>query len=179
MVIEHLNLESEQETYARNAEWGPEAADAMIERVKPFPIPSGAKGLTMADLIDETPREQISQVALEGKDAIVLANYIYSISDTKPATLTKAFQGYHEERVDSAREAYETSDRMRRLFRKRHISWLIRLLFRYIPQFVWNHIFDKVYSNRPQAAFLPLVPDRGLIKAFPQRSLDLKDTSST
>ncbi|KAF9348782.1 hypothetical protein BGX34_002245 [Mortierella sp. NVP85] len=131
MVIEHLYLETNRSEIKRNAEWGPEAADAMIEKVKGFPIPSGAEGLTLADLIDETPREFISQAALEGKffetwysgrivlagdgantaiqDAIVLANYIHYMADTKLETITTAFQGYHQERVGSARQAYEMS----------------------------------------------------------------------
>lgn len=67
MVIEHLYLETNRTAIIRDGEWGPGSGDAMIEKVKGFPIPSGAKGLTLADLIDETPRELISQVALEGK----------------------------------------------------------------------------------------------------------------
>ncbi|KAF9906371.1 hypothetical protein EC991_000701 [Linnemannia zychae] len=199
-----------------NSEWGPGSTEAMIQKVKDFPIPSGGTNssttLTLADLIDETPREFISQVALEGKDsvemddigslkpgiqdgpsssvmmypsaaqganvaiqdAIVLANYLYAIrDDTNSETITHAFEQYRQERFASARQAYDTSERFRQLFRKRWINGIIRLMVRYIPQMVWNRIFDKVYSNRPQVAFLPLVEDRGTIKAFPQKSLHL------
>lgn len=65
MVIEHLNDHVDRKTLP-NIEWGPGAAEAMIARVRGFPIPSG-DALTMGDLIDVTPRELISQVALEGK----------------------------------------------------------------------------------------------------------------
>ncbi|KAF9290095.1 hypothetical protein BGZ68_007931 [Mortierella alpina] len=162
MVIEHLYLETNRAAIISNAEWGPGATDAMLQKVRDFPIPSGAEGiqLTMADLIDETPRDGISQAALEGKffetwyakqtvligdgantaiqDAIVLSNYLYSMADKTPASITKAFEGYYRERVESARQA-----------------------------------------NRPQVVFLPLIPDHGLIKAFPQASLKLNVSSES
>ncbi|KAF9942885.1 hypothetical protein BGZ70_006068 [Mortierella alpina] len=97
--------------------------------------------------------------------------------DKTPASITKAFEGYHRERVGPARQAYDTSERFRQLFRKRLINTLIRAAVKYIPQFIWNRAFDRLYSNRPQVAFLPLIPDHGLIKAFPQPSLQL-DVSS-
>ncbi|KAF9941996.1 hypothetical protein BGZ67_003282 [Mortierella alpina] len=195
MVIEHLYLETNRAAIISNAEWGPGATDAMLEKVRDFPIPSGVEGaqLTMANLIDETPRDGISQAALEGKffetwyakqtvligdgantaiqDAIVLSNYLHSMPDKTPASITTAFEGYHRERVGPARQAYDTSERFRQLFRKRLINTLIRAAVKYIPQFLWNRAFDRLYSNRPQVVFLPLVPDRGLIKAFPQASL--------
>ncbi|KAF9948982.1 hypothetical protein BGZ72_009148 [Mortierella alpina] len=197
MVIEHLYLETNREAIISNAEWGPGATDAMLKEVRDFPIPSGAERtqLTMADLIDETPRDGISQAALEGKffetwyakqtvligdganaaiqDAIVLSNYLYSMPDKTPASITKAFEGYYRERVGPARQAYDTSERFRQLFRKRLINTLIRAAVRYIPQFIWNRAFDRLYGYRPQVVFLPLVPDRGLVRAFPQASLQL------
>ncbi|KAG0301284.1 hypothetical protein BGZ98_008492 [Dissophora globulifera] len=151
MVIEHLYMETNRSEMVRSPAWDQGVADAMIDKVRLFPIPSGAPGLTLADLIDETPRELISHVALEGKffetwyagrtvligdachkmypsaaqganaaiqDAIVLSNYLYSMNDMQPETITKAFEGYHQERVDSARQAHETSERFRQLFRK-------------------------------------------------------------
>jgi hypothetical protein len=45
--------------------------DDMIESVRPFPIPAGREGLggkkTLGDLIDKTPRDNISKVFLEEK----------------------------------------------------------------------------------------------------------------
>ncbi|KAG0377978.1 hypothetical protein BGX24_005029 [Mortierella sp. AD032] len=212
MVIEHLYLETNRtEIATKNAEWGSGSTEVMIEKVKHFPIPSGGANnptLTLADLIDETPREYISQVALEGKffetwhsgrtvlmgdachkmypsaaqganaamqDAIVLSNYLYAMREANPETITHAFEQYRQERFASARQAHDTSERFRQLFRKRWINGIIRMMVRYIPQMVWNRIFDKVYSNRPQVAFLPLVEDRGNVKAFPQKSLHVSD----
>ncbi|KAG9071668.1 hypothetical protein KI688_005881 [Linnemannia hyalina] len=52
----------------RNSEWGQEAAAAMCEQVKDFPVTSGGdKILTLQDLIDRSPKELISKVMLEEK----------------------------------------------------------------------------------------------------------------
>ncbi|KAG0330800.1 hypothetical protein BG004_001982, partial [Podila humilis] len=117
-VIEHLYLETNRTTL-RNAEWGPGATDAMIARVRAFPIPSG-EGLTMGDLIDATPRHLISQAALEGKffetwhsgrtvligdgantsmqDSIILSNHLFALKDKTPESLSAAFKAYFQER---------------------------------------------------------------------------------
>ncbi|KAF9904348.1 hypothetical protein BX616_001336, partial [Lobosporangium transversale] len=50
----------------QNAEWGPEAIEAMCKDVRDFPIPGGLNNsLTMGDLIDHSP--SISKVLLEEK----------------------------------------------------------------------------------------------------------------
>ncbi|KAK3817832.1 MAG: hypothetical protein J3R72DRAFT_480149 [Linnemannia gamsii] len=59
---------SKQNDAFRNSEWGSEAAAAMCEDVKNFPIFSGGgKIRTLQDLMDRTPKEQISKVMLEEK----------------------------------------------------------------------------------------------------------------
>ncbi|KAF9435244.1 hypothetical protein BGZ76_006659 [Entomortierella beljakovae] len=148
MVIEHLYLETNRTEIVKNEEWGPASTDAMIDKSKTLPLPSsvGGEGLTMGDLIDKTPRDRISQVALEGKlltvskffetwysgrtvligdganlaiqDAIVLSNYLYGLADNTPGSINEAFEGFYKERVDIARKAHETSNRFRLMFRK-------------------------------------------------------------
>ncbi|KAF9586123.1 hypothetical protein BGW38_009483 [Lunasporangiospora selenospora] len=67
MVIQHLDKVSFQDHDSfRNSEWGPEAAQAMCDQVKDFPLPS-YPGLTIGDLMKETPKELISKVMLEEK----------------------------------------------------------------------------------------------------------------
>ncbi|KAF9091029.1 hypothetical protein BGX23_005545 [Mortierella sp. AD031] len=68
-VIQYLDDESSKDNDAfRNSEWGPEAAAAMCEQVRDFPVVSGGNNnLTMGDLIDLTPKELISKVMLEEK----------------------------------------------------------------------------------------------------------------
>ncbi|KAK3805212.1 MAG: hypothetical protein JOS17DRAFT_808613 [Linnemannia elongata] len=51
-----------------NSEWGPEAAMAMCEQVKDFPIVSGGdKKLTLGDMIEWSDKDLISKVMLEEK----------------------------------------------------------------------------------------------------------------
>src|SRR5689334_22040743 len=47
-----------------NSEWGPETSEPMIKEVRDFLIPFGG---TLGDLIDATPRDNISRVFLEDK----------------------------------------------------------------------------------------------------------------
>ncbi|KAG0042623.1 hypothetical protein BGZ83_000243 [Gryganskiella cystojenkinii] len=47
--------------------WGPEAAATMCREVRDFTIPNGPPGSTLGTLIDLTPKELISKVALEEK----------------------------------------------------------------------------------------------------------------
>ncbi|KAF8928771.1 hypothetical protein BGZ47_001445 [Haplosporangium gracile] len=57
----------ENDTF-KNSEWGPEAAQAMCNEVRNFPIVTGGdKQLTLGDLFDWTPKELISKVMLEEK----------------------------------------------------------------------------------------------------------------
>lgn len=62
---------SQDPTVLRTKEWGDDSTDVMIEGVRTFPIPAGREGLggkkTMGDLIDKTPRDNISKVFLEEK----------------------------------------------------------------------------------------------------------------
>ncbi|KAK5829003.1 hypothetical protein F5H01DRAFT_315911 [Linnemannia elongata] len=52
----------------RSTDWGPEAAVAFCEKVRDLPVKSGGdKIVTIGDLIDVTPKEQINKVRLEEK----------------------------------------------------------------------------------------------------------------
>ncbi|KAF9563168.1 hypothetical protein EC968_004976 [Mortierella alpina] len=67
-VVLYLDKESSKENDSfRNSEWGAEAAEAMCNDVRGFPIPGGNGTLTLGDLIDNTPKSQISKVMLEEK----------------------------------------------------------------------------------------------------------------
>ncbi|CAO3568910.1 unnamed protein product [Mortierella alpina] len=67
-VVLYLDKESSKENDSfRNSEWGAEAAEAMCGDVRDFPIPGGDGTLTLGDLIDNTPKAQISKVMLEEK----------------------------------------------------------------------------------------------------------------
>ncbi|GJJ67788.1 hypothetical protein EMPS_00134 [Entomortierella parvispora] len=69
MAIEHLNESSRKEhDIFRDSDWGPEAAEAMAQTVRDFPIVNGGKpGTTLGHLIDKTNKDLISKVVLEEK----------------------------------------------------------------------------------------------------------------
>lgn len=72
LVIQFLTTETSKDNDAfRNSEWGPEAAQAMSEEVRHFPIISGGSNggekLTLGDLFDLAPKEYMSKVMLEEK----------------------------------------------------------------------------------------------------------------
>lgn len=68
-LVEFKALESSKDDESfRNSEWGPEATAVMCEQVRGFPIIAGGdKKATVGDLIDWTPKENISKVMLEEK----------------------------------------------------------------------------------------------------------------
>lgn len=67
-VIQYLNKEtSELNDTFRSTDWGSGLAEAMCREVQNFPIPGGNGKLTLADLIVNTPRDQIAKVTLEEK----------------------------------------------------------------------------------------------------------------
>ncbi|KAF9148497.1 hypothetical protein BG015_009766, partial [Linnemannia schmuckeri] len=67
-VIQYLNKEtSELNDSFRSTDWGSGLAEAMCREVQHFPIPGGNGKLTLADLIVNTPRDQIAKVTLEEK----------------------------------------------------------------------------------------------------------------
>ncbi|KAH7056127.1 hypothetical protein BKA57DRAFT_531832 [Linnemannia elongata] len=67
--ILYLDEKTSKENDAfRSSEWGPEAAIAMCRKVKDFPVISGGdKIMTLKDLMDRTPQNQVSKVMLEEK----------------------------------------------------------------------------------------------------------------
>ncbi|KAG0008247.1 hypothetical protein BGZ80_003655, partial [Entomortierella chlamydospora] len=131
MVLQQLDKETSKESDA--SEWGPEAAGAMCEQIKDFPVPRN--GMTLGDLIDMTPKEYISKVMLEEKlfstwyggrmvllgdgavsamqDAVTLANCMYELPEhPTTAEITNSFKLYQEERYPLAKTAFETSRRL-------------------------------------------------------------------
>ncbi|KAK5796881.1 hypothetical protein F5H01DRAFT_401123 [Linnemannia elongata] len=157
----------------RNSEWGPEAAAAMCEQVKDFPIISGGdKILTLQDLIDRSPKELISKVMLEEKvfktwydcRTVLIGDACHKFN---PAGGVGAANAMHDaialanringlpfhpiaEEIEDAFKAYQ----------EERIDWV-----------------EKAFENSKafrtmagQAAFLPAAEDKGTIKTAPQPS---------
>ncbi|KAG0275348.1 hypothetical protein BGZ95_008899 [Linnemannia exigua] len=72
MVIHHLDrissktAEEHRFKESENSEWGPLAAQAMCDETRHLPLPIGTT-MTMGDIYELTPKEQISKVMLEEK----------------------------------------------------------------------------------------------------------------
>ncbi|KAK3847061.1 MAG: hypothetical protein J3R72DRAFT_379683 [Linnemannia gamsii] len=64
-VLQLPSVKETSEHKFKNSEWGPDTSEPMIKEVRDFLIPFGNK--TLGDLIDETPRDNISRVFLEDK----------------------------------------------------------------------------------------------------------------
>ncbi|KAG0073291.1 hypothetical protein BGZ90_011631 [Linnemannia elongata] len=74
MLVEQLDAytsrsaEEERRTNnAENAEWGPIAAQSMMDKTRDFPIHFGDGKRTLGDMYDRTPKDLISKVSLEEK----------------------------------------------------------------------------------------------------------------
>ncbi|KAG0320202.1 hypothetical protein BGZ97_000492 [Linnemannia gamsii] len=135
-VISQLDSLSEAEKQRlKNAEWSSESNDAMIAEVKDFLIPLGG---TLGDLIEATPRDNISRVYLEDKmfetwnhgrialigdgnaglgavtaiqDAVALANSLYDIKSSSQTyqDVKEALQEFRDERYLKVKDQYQAS----------------------------------------------------------------------
>ncbi|KAF9379889.1 hypothetical protein CPC16_010548 [Podila verticillata] len=182
----HLDVESSKQNDAfRNSEWGPEAAEQMCKEVRDFAIPGGDGSLTMADLIDNTPKHLISKVMLEEKmnpaggmgainamqDAIAIANWINVLDRNSTwEDIERAFKEYKAERFPWAQSAFRDSKIMSKLVAVNLTGKIARFATKKLPAWAHRMALSRVISYRPQVSFLPLAQDRGASKLTQQRS---------
>ncbi|KAF9985210.1 hypothetical protein BGZ79_005468, partial [Entomortierella chlamydospora] len=135
-VLEFLDQETNKtNNNFRSSKWGPEAADAMCKEVRDYPA---VRGLKMGDLIDATPKEVICKVMLEEKlfetwtygrtvlmsdachsarlgaliamgDAVVLDNYINTLTTVESEDVEKVLKAYKTERYPVGKASVEIS----------------------------------------------------------------------
>ncbi|KAG0334855.1 hypothetical protein BG000_007997 [Podila horticola] len=108
------------------------------------------------------------------QDAVVLANYLYSLPSTdtwKQSDVTQAFRGYKAERYGSAKHACDMGHSIGQLTGKTWSAEVTRTFASFT--WLWKLALRRVFANRPQAAFLPLVENTGTLKPLPQPSLSL------
>ncbi|KAG0037389.1 hypothetical protein BGZ82_002631 [Podila clonocystis] len=184
--LQHLDAGSSKTNDAfRNSEWGPEAAEQMCNEVRDFAIPGGDGNLTMADLIDNTPKHLISKVMLEEKmnpaggmgainamqDAIAIANWINVLDRSSTWEETeRAFKEYKTERYPWAMGAFRDSQIMSKLVAVNLTGKIARFATKNLPAWAHRMALSRVISYRPQVSFLPLAQDRGANKPTTQRS---------
>ncbi|KAG0341045.1 hypothetical protein BG000_010394 [Podila horticola] len=173
----------------RNAEWSPEANQALIDEVCEFKTPHGNLGR----LIEHTPKESISRVFLEDKlfetwfgartvligdgavnamqDAVILANCIYDMTSIDQEAITETFKDFREQRYEHVKFQFERSKVNGKLIYGQ--TWTERLMrhvvFNYLPKSFLLNGMIKDGAYRPQVMFLPRVPDRGRVPSLPQK----------
>ncbi|GJJ74067.1 hypothetical protein EMPS_06425 [Entomortierella parvispora] len=104
------------------------------------------------------------------QDAVILANCLYDVDGKSVSSLQAAFQSYYEQRFEKAKAIYKMSEVMSKVMSG--LTWqdrLARWLVMRMPQWVLQRDFEKAAAYRPQAMFLPLVGDKGMIPADPQK----------
>ncbi|KAF9344102.1 hypothetical protein BGX26_004807 [Mortierella sp. AD094] len=168
-----------KELHFRNSEWGPESVEPVLKQFQDFPC---AFGGTMKEIFDSTPKNLISKVFLEEKvfqtwyhgrsvligdachkvlpgggrgavvamkDAVVLANCIYNMRDKSDESIRAAFASYHEQRHLEADEIVNGS------------AFLTNVMS-------GHKEINRLFTNRPQINWLPLVENRGSGEVLPQ-----------
>ncbi|KAG9062245.1 hypothetical protein KI688_006577 [Linnemannia hyalina] len=206
LCIQFLDSESSKDNDAfKNSEWGPEAAQAMCNEVKDFPIVSGGeKQLTLGDLFNWSSKDLISKVMLEEKifktwghcrtvlmgdggeggnsafhDAITLANYIHALPDHPIAEeIEDAFKLYKKERISWVEDAFSASQAFRNMVDAGAKATITRFMLKKMPKWVGGIIERKILSNRPQIYFLPRDETPVIMPPAPQASLHLKRPES-
>ncbi|GJJ71415.1 hypothetical protein EMPS_03765 [Entomortierella parvispora] len=103
------------------------------------------------------------------QDSVILANCLYDLEDCSQESITACFQSYYVQRFPRAKEAYEMSKVVSKVtngqkWHERLIRWILFNL----PDSFQQRTQVKKNVYRPQASFLPLVPNRGTGKVLPQ-----------
>ena len=103
-------------------------------------------------------------------DAVSLANLLHELPSTSAQDIQGTFEAYYKDRVSMGKAAVQGSRHMGRLSGgHKWTESLVRSMFlNILPSKVQQTILDKMLHHRPQATFLPFVPDRGEFKAKPQ-----------
>ncbi|KAF9293295.1 hypothetical protein BGZ88_005548 [Linnemannia elongata] len=105
------------------------------------------------------------------EDAVILANAIYEIRAVNSENITTAFQDYYEERYPHAVEQLKFSKLFTMLMAGQ--TWKESLMRRFVlshmSKYFQRRNYAKTLNYRPQASFLPRVPDRGIIPVLPQK----------
>ncbi|KAK5807797.1 hypothetical protein F5H01DRAFT_352610 [Linnemannia elongata] len=105
------------------------------------------------------------------QDAAILANGFYDLKDLKIESITAMFQDYYDQRFELAKAMVIQSNHATRILGGQTWSdWIIRwIMFNLVPESFNQRTNAKRCEYRPQAAFLPLIPNMGTGKVLPQK----------
>ncbi|KAF8949811.1 hypothetical protein BGZ46_004929, partial [Entomortierella lignicola] len=186
----------------RLSEWGPEAAETMCKEIRDIPAVRGLKmgdimDATPKELICKVMFEEKlfetwthgrtvllgdachkmnpsgglgAQVAMN--DAVVLANYINTLTTIESKAVENALKAYKDERYPIAKTAAQASASMANIIKQGYIGRCVRFLLNHAPNWLWLAIRSSSFRNRPQISFLPLAEDRCTVKPMYQPSLE-------
>jgi len=114
------------------------------------------------------------------QDAVILANCLYDLQDRSLPSLTLALESYYKQRYDPAKSNYKDSQMISKVMLGQ--TWTDRILrtltLNYLPHAVQQRHYAKSVAYRPQIMFLPLIENRGLIRAKYQKPCLRKPLSS-
>ncbi|KAG0233419.1 hypothetical protein BGW41_001477 [Actinomortierella wolfii] len=101
-------------------------------------------------------------------DGVSLTNLLYQMPSTSTKDIRSVFQAYYRERSGSAEKAVVGSRMLGLFFESKGV---LPRLIRYVSLNIfprWTHrlMIDKMMYDRPQLSFLPLIPDRGISRAY-------------
>ncbi|KAG0001403.1 hypothetical protein BGZ79_004723 [Entomortierella chlamydospora] len=187
---------------SRSSEWGPEAADAMCNEVQDYPVVRGLRmgdliGATPKEVICKVMLEEklfetwtYGRTVLLGDachkmspsgglgaqtamgDAVVLANYINTLTTVESEEVEKALKAYRDERYPIDKDGVKTSAAMFSIIKQGLVGKIARLILGHMPRWLWFEIRARSVRCRPQISFLPLAEDKCQIKALHQPSLE-------
>ncbi|KAG0208921.1 hypothetical protein BGX28_000240 [Mortierella sp. GBA30] len=105
------------------------------------------------------------------QDAVVLANCLYDLQSLETEDIKAAFQEYKDQRYAPVKEQYDASKMNAKIVYGQ--TWFERtiryVIFNYMPKSVLMRNVTKGTALRPQAVFLPFVPNRGTCPVFSQK----------
>ncbi|KAI1314657.1 hypothetical protein EDD11_001910 [Mortierella claussenii] len=103
-------------------------------------------------------------------DGISLANALYDMKTNSIDDITKAFKRYSHERIPIAKAAVTGSRSFGKLLnvQGKVTDFIRKISFSRVPNWVLRMATDRLHLYRPQLTYLPMVPDRGVAKAYKQ-----------
>ncbi|KAG0317925.1 hypothetical protein BGZ99_005955 [Dissophora globulifera] len=188
-IVIQLHGQEKEETF-RNSEWGPDSIDALVAQVRDHKVPFGG---TLGDLIDATPKELISKVHLEEKlfetwtngrialigdgainamqDAVIVANCLYDMKSTSGRDIELALQDYKAQRYPHAKKQVHISALVGKVLygQSKFEKFMRRAVFNWLPTSFEERSFIKSAAYRPQATFLPFIPNPAKLHVTPQK----------
>ncbi|KAF9125526.1 hypothetical protein BGW39_007326 [Mortierella sp. 14UC] len=106
------------------------------------------------------------------QDAVILANCLYDIKPTSFENIKAALKEFRDQRFDCITEQYTQSQVLAMMQYGHSISERIlrHMLLNWMPKSMRLNHQIKASEFRPQANFIPQVPDRGINKVVAQKS---------